>query len=88
MGINILVRIEKQLSKSSLIIQTLARFRNKTSSYNRRTLYCTMGRTRNPKSNTGDDEISEDDLSEERRLIVKILERKFETIVTKLTEES
>ena len=46
-----------------------------------------MGRTRNPKSNTGDDEISEGDLSEEGRLIVKILERKFDTIVTKLTEE-
>ena len=46
-----------------------------------------MGRTRNPKSNTGDDEISEDDLSEEGRLIVKIIERKFDTIVTKLTEE-
>ena len=55
--------------------------------YNRHTLYCTMGRTRNPKSNTGDDEISEGDLSEEVRLIVKIIERKFDTIVTKLTEE-
>ena len=47
-----------------------------------------MGRTRNPKSNTGDDEISEDDLSKEGRLIVKIIERKFDPIVTKLTEES
>ena len=46
-----------------------------------------MGRTRNQKSNTGDDEISEGDLSEGGRLIVKIIERKFDTIVTKLTEE-
>ena len=46
-----------------------------------------MGRTRNPKSNTGDDEINECDLSEEGRLIAKIIERKFDTIETKLTED-
>ena len=46
-----------------------------------------MGRTRNPKSNTCDREISECDFSEEGRLIVEIIERKFDTIVPKLTEE-